>query len=278
MKVVSVVGARPQFVKLAPIAAALGRAGHEHVIVHTGQHYDANLSDVFFTGLGIPDARRPPRRRLRRRTARRPGAMLAALDPVLETEHPGLGAGLRRHELHHRGDPVRGEACTCRSPTWRPGCAPSTGGCPRSTTGCSPTTPPTCCWPRPRSPCEHLAARAWPSAPVLVGDVMVDVCLQVRDQVLAEPDPIDLPIGPTDQPFLLATLHRADNTDDPQRLAALIDALAALPLPVLLLAHPRLVARAAAARGRAATQGCDARRPPRCPTASWSRPSWPAPG
>ena len=54
MKVVSVVGARPQFVKLAPIAQAAGPAGIEHVIVHTGQHYDPMLSDVFFDDLGIP--------------------------------------------------------------------------------------------------------------------------------------------------------------------------------------------------------------------------------
>ena len=55
MKVLSVVGARPQFVKLAPVAAALTAAGAEHVIVHTGQHYDARMSDVFFADLGIPE-------------------------------------------------------------------------------------------------------------------------------------------------------------------------------------------------------------------------------
>ena len=55
MKLLSVVGARPQFVKLAPIARAASAAGVEHVIVHTGQHYDPMLSDVFFQDLGIPD-------------------------------------------------------------------------------------------------------------------------------------------------------------------------------------------------------------------------------
>jgi len=48
VKVLSVVGARPQFVKLAPVAAAMEAAGQEHVIVHTGQHYDDEMSAVFF--------------------------------------------------------------------------------------------------------------------------------------------------------------------------------------------------------------------------------------
>lgn len=54
MRVVSIVGARPQFVKLSPVAHELARVGHEHVIVHTGQHYDVNMSDVFFEDLEIP--------------------------------------------------------------------------------------------------------------------------------------------------------------------------------------------------------------------------------
>ena len=54
MKLLSVVGARPQFVKLAPIADAAAAVGVEHTIVHTGQHYDAAMSDRFFESLSIP--------------------------------------------------------------------------------------------------------------------------------------------------------------------------------------------------------------------------------
>ena len=53
MKIVTIVGARPQFIKCAPVSRAL-RQEHEEVLVHTGQYYDANMSDVFFTELSIP--------------------------------------------------------------------------------------------------------------------------------------------------------------------------------------------------------------------------------
>ncbi|MDO5065171.1 MAG: UDP-N-acetylglucosamine 2-epimerase, partial [Actinomyces bowdenii] len=85
MRVVSVVGARPQFVKLAPVAHAMDAAGVEHVIIHTGQHYDPMLSDVFFSDLGIP----APDLHLGVGSGghgAQTGAMLAALDEAL----PGL--------------------------------------------------------------------------------------------------------------------------------------------------------------------------------------------
>jgi UDP-N-acetylglucosamine 2-epimerase (non-hydrolysing) len=93
---------------------------------------------------------------------------------------------------------------------------------------------------------RHLAAEGLAARSQLVGDVMVDVCLSVRDAVLAGHNaPPALPEGiDPDRPYLLATLHRAENTDDPRRLSSLVDALAALPVPVALLAHPRLVAKA----------------------------------
>src|SRR5690349_11589 len=55
LKVLVVAGARPNFMKVAPILRALAEAGHEGVLVHTGQHYDAAMSDTFFAELGIPE-------------------------------------------------------------------------------------------------------------------------------------------------------------------------------------------------------------------------------
>ena len=54
MKVLVVAGARPNFVKVAPVLSALAAEGHEGVLVHTGQHYDASMSDAFFADLGLP--------------------------------------------------------------------------------------------------------------------------------------------------------------------------------------------------------------------------------
>jgi hypothetical protein len=161
MKILSVVGARPQFVKLAAVAdAAAGREDVTHVIVHTGQHYDAAMSDVFFADLRIP----APDVNLAIGSGShgaQTGAMLTALEEVLERETAGLGARVRRHQFDARRAHSPRSSCTYRSHTWRRACARSTGPCRRSTTGCSPTTPRTCCSPRPRSP-VHAPGRRGP--------------------------------------------------------------------------------------------------------------------
>jgi UDP-N-acetylglucosamine 2-epimerase (non-hydrolysing) len=91
---------------------------------------------------------------------------------------------------------------------------------------------------------EGLSARS-----VLVGDVMTDVLLKVRDAVASSPVPLPESLDEA-QRYYVATLHRAENTDDPERLRGIIDAMAALDAPVLLLVHPRL-------RARASTHGLD---------------------
>src|SRR5690606_28297836 len=92
----------------------------------------------------------------------------------------------------------------------------------------------------------HLRNAGLAHRAVLVGDVMTDVLYRVRDAGLEDGPPV-LPAAAELGDYLVATIHRAENTDDVDRLAAIIDALAGLPRPVLLLAHPRLRDRAAAA-------------------------------
>ncbi|GGK12366.1 UDP-N-acetyl glucosamine 2-epimerase [Pilimelia terevasa] len=245
MKVVSVVGARPQLVKLAPVAAAFAGTPHTHRIVHTGQHYDADLSDVFFSGLGIPD----PDVHLGIGSGdhgAQTGAMLVALEPVLRAERPDwvlvygdtnstLAATVAAVKQHL---PVAHLEAGLRSFNRQ---MPEEHNRVLTDHAADLLLAPTA------EAMRHLAREGLAERAIAVGDVMVDVCLRVRDAVArGEVPPPALPEGvdPTG-PYLLATLHRAENTDDPERLAGLLDALAALPVPVALLAHPRLVAKAA---------------------------------
>ncbi|MGN6250578.1 MAG: non-hydrolyzing UDP-N-acetylglucosamine 2-epimerase [Marmoricola sp.] len=233
MRIVSVVGARPQFVKLAPIAAAASARGVDHVIVHTGQHYDEMMSDRIFTDLEIP----APDVNLAIGSGKhgaQTGAMLAAVEPVLLDARPDwvlvygdtnstlaaavasvklglplahLEAGLRSYNRRmpeeHNRVLTDHAADLCLAPTQN--AVTTLEG-------------------------EGLAART-----KLVGDVMVDVFNRMVTQTGKEFAEVE--------PFVLATIHRAENTDDPRRLRAIIDALASLPLNVRLPAHPRLVSR-----------------------------------
>ena len=243
MKVLSVVGARPQFVKLAPVAAAFDAAGDvEHVIVHTGQHYDAAMSDVFFADLRIPD----PDVHLGVGSGShgvQTGAMLAALDGVIDEHRPDwvlvygdtnstVAGALAAVKLHV---PVAHLEAGLRSFNRR---MPEEHNRVLTDHAADLLLPPT------QVALEHLRREGLSDRSVVVGDVMTDVCFRVRDS-LGDTSPV-LPDGVTPgDGYLVSTIHRAENTDDPQRLAAIVSALNDLPMPVVLLAHPRLVTRAA---------------------------------
>ncbi|MFV0253076.1 MAG: non-hydrolyzing UDP-N-acetylglucosamine 2-epimerase [Beutenbergiaceae bacterium] len=244
MKVLSVVGARPQFVKLAPIAEAMAAPGSgvaKHVIVHTGQHYDAAMSDVFFADLQIPD----PDVHLGIGSGShgvQTGTMLAGMDAVLDEHQPdvvlvygdtnstlaGTVAAVKMHI------PVAHLEAGLRSYNRR---MPEEHNRVLTDHAADLLLAPT------QVAMDHLASEGLAERSVLVGDVMTDVCFRVRDAVADTPPQRPQALG--ERGYLVATIHRADNTDDPSRLAAVVSALAGSPLPVWLLAHPRLVARAA---------------------------------
>ncbi len=243
LTVLSVVGARPQFVKLAPVAAAFATTGHRHVIVHTGQHYDTRMSEVFFTDLAIP----APDVHLGVGSGThgaQTGAMLTALDPVLAERQPDwvlvygdtnstLAGTLSAVKQHLR---VAHLEAGLRSFNRR---MPEEHNRVLTDHAADLLLAPT------DVAMAHLSGEGLSGRSVLVGDVMTDVCFGVRDAVAGTPLPaeLDRAVGGEPDGYLVATVHRADNTDDPARLAAVVDALAGLDLPVALLAHPRLVAR-----------------------------------
>lgn len=240
MRVVSIVGARPQFVKLAPMARAFESLGVDHKIIHTGQHYDENMSDSFFSDLSIP----APDIHLGVGSGThgvQTGAMLGQMDEAFEKLKPDwvlvygdtnstiagalsavkmhiklahLEAGLRSYNRampeEHNRVLTDHAADLCLAPT-------------EAAMDCLAK--------------EGIAGRAR-----LVGDVMVDVCLHTRDLVATRSLPI--PGAEEGETFVLATIHRAENTDNPERLSAIIATLASLSNPVVLPAHPRLVAKA----------------------------------
>ncbi len=247
VKVLSVVGARPQFVKLGPVAqefAAANQSGGErieHVIVHTGQHYDPWLSDVFFADLGIP----APDVHLGVGSGShgvQTGAMLSALDAVLDEHRPDwtlvygdtnstLAAALAAVKMHL---PIAHLEAGLRSFNRR---MPEEHNRVLTDHAADLLLVPT------KVAMDHLANEGLADRSVLVGDVMTDVCYLVRDAVADQPVVLPGGVDP-DAPYLLATIHRPDNTDTQDRLSAILAALQALPVPVVLLAHPRLVAKA----------------------------------
>jgi UDP-N-acetylglucosamine 2-epimerase (non-hydrolysing) len=252
VKILSVVGARPQFVKLAPIHAAAKEAGVEHVIVHTGQHYDPMLSDVFFEDLGIgaPDVHLGVGSGSH---GVQTGAMLAALDAVFDEHRPDwvlvygdtnstVAAALSAVKMHI---PVAHLEAGLRSFNRR---MPEEHNRVMTDHAADLLLAPT------QVAVEHLGREGLAERTVLVGDVMTDVLYDVRDRVSSAPSALLDELGLEPGGYYVATIHRAENTDDPQRLAEVAAALASLDRPVVLLAHPRVVAKAAA-HGIPLTQG-----------------------
>jgi UDP-N-acetylglucosamine 2-epimerase (non-hydrolysing) len=216
----------------------------EHVIVHTGQHYDPLLSDVFFDDLGIgaPDVHLGVGSGSH---GVQTGAMLAALDGVLGEHQPDwvlvygdtnstVAAALSAVKMHI---PVAHLEAGLRSFNRR---MPEEHNRVMTDHAADLLLAPT------QVAVGHLADEGLAQRTVLVGDVMTDVLFEVRDAVAGTPSGLLAELGLEPGGFYVATIHRAENTDDPDRLREVVSALAGLDRPVVLLAHPRVVAKAAA--------------------------------
>jgi len=241
VKVVTVVGNRPQFVKAAAVSPLL-RAEHEEVLVHTGQHYDDELSGIFVRELAMP----LPERQLALGTGsntEQTARMLAALAPILAEEEPDavlvygdtnstLAAGLAAAQA---GVPVAHVEAGMRSFDRR---------MPEELNRVLTDHLSTLLLCSTRTAIDNLAREAVAGRSELVGDVMADVSALIRPRAAADDAPLER-AGVTPGGYVLATAHRAGNVDDPARLALLVQVLleTAATVPVVLPLHPRTHAR-----------------------------------
>jgi UDP-N-acetylglucosamine 2-epimerase len=235
-KVVTVVGARPQFIKAAPVARALRHAGHTEVLVHTGQHYDANMSSVFFDELALP----PPTHHLGIGSGShgaQTAAMLAAVERVLIDERPDwvlvygdtnstLAGALAAAKLHVRV--VHVEA----------GLRSFNRRMPEETNRVVVDHIADLLLVPSPSAVDNLAAEGISRGVHIVGDVMAGALAFAATRA-AQRSTILERLGLRDHGYALATLHRAENTDVPHRLKAILQALHALPETVVVPLHPR---------------------------------------
>ena len=235
MRVLTVIGNRPQFIKAAAVSDRLRAAGNE-VLVHTGQHYDDELSRVFFDELGLPR----PEHHLdlgggtnSAQTAR----MLAALEPLVADSAPdavlvygdtnstlaGALAGAQAHV------PVAHVEAGMRS---------YDRAMPEELNRVLTDHAADLLLCSSERAAENLRAEGARGAIDVVGDVMVDVALMLGPRARERTDVLER-YGVEPGGFCLITVHRPGNVDDPARLERLVELLEALPLPAVLPLHPR---------------------------------------
>jgi UDP-GlcNAc3NAcA epimerase len=240
MRLATVVGARPQFVKAAAVSRALAnQGGVEEILIHTGQHYDANMSDVFFQELRIP----PPKYHLGiggGGHGQQTGRMLEAIERVLLEVKPDwlliygdtnstLAGAVAASKLHI---PVAHVEAGLRSFNRR---------MPEEINRIAADHLSDLLLPPTQTAVANLAREGISGSKVqMVGDVMLDVALDSREAASALPGGLSR-WNLSSKEFALATIHRAENTDDPARLAAVVGGLieVAKSLPVVLPLHPR---------------------------------------
>jgi UDP-GlcNAc3NAcA epimerase len=235
MKIVTVVGARPQFIKAGPFSRAV-RKTHTEVLVHTGQHYDASMSDVFFEELSLPR----PDHHLGVGSgshALQTAQMLELLEPILQRETPDaaviygdtnstLAGALVAAKLNI---PIAHVEAGLRS---------FVRSMPEEINRIVADRLSTWLFAPTQAAVGNLAAEGIHDGVVLTGDIMYDALLQ-HAQTAAERSTILRDLGIERGGYALATVHRAANTDDVQRLYDIFDALALLKEPVIVPLHPR---------------------------------------
>ncbi|WP_218955872.1 non-hydrolyzing UDP-N-acetylglucosamine 2-epimerase [Acinetobacter sp. YH12064] len=240
MKILTVIGARPQFIKASVVSAAIEKtAGLSEEIIHTGQHFDANMSNIFFDQLGIPK----PHYQLDINSGSHgsmTGRMLEAIEKICLESKPDrlmvygdtnstLAGALAASKLHI---PVAHIEAGLRSFNMR---------MPEEINRILTDQVSDILFCPTETAVKNLKNEGFESKPVQVlnvGDVMQDSSMFFAERAVKGEALKAVP----DSNFIVATLHRAENTDDPVRLKAIVDALNYIHkniLPVVLPLHPR---------------------------------------
>jgi len=251
MKIVTIVGARPQFIKCAPVSRVL-REEHEEILVHTGQHYDANMSDVFFTELSIP----APDYNLGIGSGpqgEQTGRMLAEIEIVLEKERPDmvlvygdtnstLAGALAAAKLHI---PVAHVEAGLRS---------FDRSMPEEINRIVTDHVSDLLFCPTQTAVDNLAAEGVTKGVHLTGDVMVDALIYNKE--IAERSSMilgDLGLEDALGKYYVATVHRASNTDSEENLQSIMEAFGVIGgpngdpdgdwdgCPIIFPAHPRTI-------------------------------------
>jgi UDP-GlcNAc3NAcA epimerase len=248
LKIITVIGARPQFIKAATVSRQIAmRDDVEEILVHTGQHYDANMSDIFFEELQIP---RPAYHLGIGGGAHgaMTGQMLAAIEEKILAEQPDimlvygdtnstLAGALAAAKLHV---PVAHIEAGLRSFNRR---------MPEEINRILTDHASDILFAPTNLAVKNLHAEGFSSEKVrMVGDVMFDAAIFYKGRARAPS--WFAQSGLAEGAFVLATIHRAENTDDPMRLAEIIKGLAHAEMPVLLPIHPRTRTKLAEMDGR----------------------------
>lgn len=239
MKIISIVGARPQFIKLKPISDAITQSSHQHIIIHTGQHYDSNMFDVFFEGLNIAE----PDENLKIGSgshAQQTGEMLSKLEPEFLNFQPdwvlvygdtnstlagALAAAKIRIPLAHIEAGLRS----------------FNREMPEEINRVLTDHASDLLFAPTELAMQNLKNEGLADKSYLVGDVMADLIISSKElisKVLLEGS-----FGISGN-YIVATIHRASNTDDLDQLNLILSGLRDLKKTVFLVAHPRLIATA----------------------------------
>lgn len=235
MKVVSVVGARPQFIKAAAVSETLRRSACE-VLVHTGQHYDYEMSELFFEELGLPQ----PDHHLEVGSgshAHQTARIMELIEPVLEQEAPDwvlvfgdtnstLAGALAAAKMNKRVAHVEA------------GLRSFDRSMPEEVNRVVTDHVSSLCFAPSAAAVHNLATEGLADLTVEVGDVMVDLILGMTERISDSSAELrEYGLQPRD--YVLATLHRASNTSSKERLEQAVDLLVGLETEVLFPVHPR---------------------------------------